>query len=330
MPFKTANIDLYIYNGIVGVYGADDLKYRLKKDVIGDDNKAVVEVAELIRDYITHTFNGTTYSAEPKWVSVKTGYYDENDNRLGDFEVENFLAFDGYGKYEEGINPELSRHVLISNRTVYVAEGETPRIPVFTEGLPSVTYYNASGSNIGTQTISDGNDSADKVVYLTVPTGTTKIVSDSEENETTIKIEYVCEPKYTPHRVTFINRLGVLQDLWCFKKHTTTLSLTDKTFKANTIDIANETYNVQGGQVQRYNVGSTKSISMNTGFMEEGHNEVIEELLHSENVWIKYEGTTLPVLVKSKSLQYKTEQNDRLINYSLDFEFAFERTNKVR
>jgi len=69
---------------------------------------------------------------------------------------------------------------------------------------------------------------------------------------------------------------------------------------------------------------------MNTGFIKENMNQTIEELFYSENVYIRYENKTLAVIPKSKSLQYKTSLNDKLINYTVDFDFAFDRINNVR
>ena len=69
---------------------------------------------------------------------------------------------------------------------------------------------------------------------------------------------------------------------------------------------------------------------MNTWFVKENMNQTIEELFFSENVWIRYEGKTLPINPSSKSLQYKTVLNDKLINYTVDFEFAFDKINNIR
>ena len=59
-------------------------------------------------------------------------------------------------------------------------------------------------------------------------------------------------------------------------------------------------------------------------------NKTIEELFLSENVWIRYENKTLPILPESKTLDFKTVLNDRLINYTIDFSFAFDKINNVR
>ena len=59
-------------------------------------------------------------------------------------------------------------------------------------------------------------------------------------------------------------------------------------------------------------------------------NETIEELFFTENVWIRYNGQTLPVIPTSKSIKYKTVLNNKLINYSINLDFAFNKINNVR
>ena len=75
--------------------------------------------------------------------------------------------------------------------------------------------------------------------------------------------------------------------------------------------------------------GST-SISLNTGFVNEEFNSVIEELFLAENAWIRFENKTLPVITKSKSLTFKNSVNDKLINHTVELDFAFDKINNVR
>jgi len=81
---------------------------------------------------------------------------------------------------------------------------------------------------------------------------------------------------------------------------------------------------------KRYNSNATKNIKLNTGFINEDSNSTIEELFLSENVWIRYGSDTLPIIPKSKSLTLKTSLNDNLVNYTVDFDFAFNKINNVR
>ena len=54
---KTANLEIYIYTGTSGSYSDSDLKYTLQKEIIAGETKIVFEFAELVRDYLTMTFN---------------------------------------------------------------------------------------------------------------------------------------------------------------------------------------------------------------------------------------------------------------------------------
>ena len=73
---------------------------------------------------------------------------------------------------------------------------------------------------------------------------------------------------------------------------------------------------------------------MNTGYVNDDHNAVLEELLLSEQVW--YTKTTdteervIPVIPQTKSITYKTSVNDKLANYTVDFEHAFDKINNIR
>lgn len=53
-------------------------------------------------------------------------------------------------------------------------------------------------------------------------------------------------------------------------------------------------------------------------------------MLLSEEVWINAGNKVLPVRPITNSLTYKTSVNDKLINYTLQFEYAFDKINNIR
>tara|TARA_B110000971_G_C19621299_1_gene324899 strand:+ start:86 stop:436 length:351 start_codon:yes stop_codon:yes gene_type:complete len=115
-----------------------------------------------------------------------------------------------------------------------------------------------------------------------------------------------------------------------FKKSAEKLEIKSDLFKRNTIANSTAAYTTSEGQRERYNVNGSSSITVNTGFVKEDMNQTIEQLFLSENVWIRYNNKTLPILPKTQSLEYKTVLNDKLINYTIDFDFAFDKINNVR
>ena len=328
MALKTVQLQLYIYEGTSGSYTGTDLKYTLQNSLIGDDTNVIFEISELVRDYLTISFNND-YVSRCLWATTVATFLDENDNvfTYGSPVTNNYLAVEGYGFFEDGASPELSRNALITSNTIYLPENTAGKLPIFAEGVGKVTI-----DSTDTEVTDDGNTNQ-KIQYLTIPANSSSVkVYDTDDTTLlkTIKVNNVCEPKFTPYKVTFTNKYGAFQDLYFFKKTTESFSVTDETFKRNTISNSTATYDKYAGQQERYNSNATKSISLNTGFINEDSNSTIEELFLSENVWIRYDNDTLPIIPKSKSLTLKTSLNDKLSNYSVDFEFAFNKINNVR
>mgnify|MGYP003632602619 CR=1 FL=1 len=328
MAITTVNLQIYIYSGTSGSYADTDLKYTLSKSIIGSDTKIMFEIAELVRDYMTVSFDDD-YLCNTLWVSTVGTIINENGLPY-DYNspvINHYLAFDGYGFFEDEANPQLSTDALITANTIYLPEGTAGKLPLFAEGVGKYIIDST------TTQVTDSGNSNQKIQYITVPANSSTIqiyATDDSTLKKTINVINVCEPKFTPYKVTFINRMGCFQDLWFFKKTTESFSVTDETFKKNTIANNTATYLVSSSQKERYNTNATKNIKLNTGFINEDSNSTIEELFLSENVWIRYGSDTLPVIPKSKSLTLKTSLNDNLSNYTVDFDFAFNKINNVR
>ena len=328
MAITTVNLQIYIYSGTSGSYADTDLKYTLSKSIIGSDTKIMFEIAELVRDYITVSFNDD-YLCNTLWVSTVGTIINENGVPY-DYNspvINHYLLFEGYGYFEDEINPQLSTNALISANTIYLPESTAGKLPIFAEGVGKVII------DAATTQITDSGNSNQKVQYLTIPANSSIIKVYATDDATllkTINVNNVCEPKFTPYKVTFLNRMGVYQDVYFFKKSVETFNVTDENYKRNTVNNSTLTYALNESQQQRYNANATKNIKLNTGFINEDSNSTIEELFLSENVWIRYGSDTLPVIPKSKSLTLKTSLNDNLSNYTVDFDFAFNKINNVR
>jgi hypothetical protein len=328
MPLTTAELNIYIYTGTSTDYTDNDIKYTIQKARIGDDTNIVFEVAELVRDYLTHNFNDD-YPSDAVWVRTSITLFDESDiaYSFNSPVVNTYIAVDGYGFFEDQVNPELQRHALLTANTIYLPEGTAGKLPIFAEGVGKVTI-----DSVDTQ-ITDNGNSNQKIQYVTIPADSDEIkVYDTDDSTLlkTITINNICEPKFTQYKVTFVNKYGAYQDLWFFKKSVESFNVTDETFKKNTVSSSSASYNLYEGQKERYNTNATKSISLNTGFINEDSNSTIEELFLSENVYIRQDSQTIPIIPKSKSLTLKTSVNDKLSNYTIEFDYAFNKINNVR
>jgi hypothetical protein len=140
----------------------------------------------------------------------------------------------------------------------------------------------------------------------------------------TIPEKILCEPKYKPVKVSFINKFGVIQDLVFFKKREDSFSTNQQDFKANIL--RNGTYLPHTGQKQIINKQASAKVKLNTGFYPEDFNEVFKQLQYSINYWIDDE----PAILTGSNFAFKTSVNDKLINYSFDFEYANPDINDIR
>lgn len=353
---KNATLKLWIYTGIYGGKDPENPTYTLYKERKETESTIIFDIAELVKDYIEIVFTGDyDRIRQSAWVEyeVTRVFDDETSSTLeGDY-----VAYNGYGDFEEGINPRLNSVLLQSNTTVYIPEGEPTRVPLLrsADGVAKVDFY-LGNSLLFTQVYGDAmqyvtadttNYTADttqlnaditlirtpSAVSYTYYKGADKmIITASNGSTTTVNIKYVCEPKHTPYKITFLNKFGILQDLWFFKKRVDTLGVTRSMYKRNILDLGSNgiSYSRYKSTKELYNITSDSSFIMNTGFLNESHNEVIRQLLLTENAWISEGDEVYAVTVKTESIEEKTIVNEKLLNFTIEFEYAYNDINNVR
>ncbi len=279
-----------------------------------------------------------------------------------------YLAIDGYGYFEDGANPRSTEYttpmLLQNNTTVYYSDGQDIKIPVYAEAAtitatlsPTVTdqdvlwneenlfwandynTWNGGNSNLS---VTDNGNTDQKIQYILI-TGTQDLVDNSTltlsssnssySTNTVITLTKVCEPKYTPLSIIFYNKYGALQNMWFFKKSTTNINITSDKFKNNMIDFDNSggtpSYALTKHQEKKFVANGKESITINSGFYDESFNEVVRQMLLSEQVWIYDGSSTLPINLRSNTLRFQKSVNDKLISYNISFEYAFDKINNI-
>lgn len=155
------------------------------------------------------------------------------------------------------------------------------------------------------------------------------LLSNESGNVHEIRVKTVEECKHKPYRVSFLNRFGVMEDLWFFKRSDSMISINKEMFRGNSIG----SYNAGDGvkTMQQFNVNGYEKITLNSGFVEEEMNEAFRQLLLSEEITLYdyKENKEYNVNIATSELQYKQHVNDKLINYTIEFEFAHEVINNV-
>jgi len=356
-------IQIYIWTGDKTSVPSTAI-YTLRKsaDTSSGLPRVTFETAELIRDYLDVTFDGD-YSGQGVWVKHTLTVYNSSNAVLGTNSTTD-IAFDGYNYFEESTT---SYPIMITNRKLFVLDDNAFRIPIYTESNPTVTFLK-DNEIVATQTFTASNQSSEQIKYVSIYGNSTNwdsfkervlesggtsfetnkclqayfnqysvgavdkiVVSDSNGIET-INVEALNECKYEPKKVTFVNKFGSLQDMYFFKKLVKKMNVKKESYKSN---ILNQfTYSSNNHVYRDFNVVGKESITLSSGFLSEEYNEVFKQMMLSEKVWVTNiidDGEqVLPINVKTSNITYKTSLNDKLVEYTFDFDNSFNVINDIR
>lgn len=300
------------------------LRYTLVKNlptILTGTQTVNFDIAELARDYIEITYQ-TNYV--PQTVSISTVIKSYTLINGGGTPVDSSsytdVGFEAYGFFTEGVNP------------------------VVPFGRTAPTYLIPINEDTDTFTILAPNNAAGKIPSITSLNGLIATSYSSSDTSITTVDGVVCNIKRIDctkygdgKRIIYINKYGVQQDLWFFLKETKNLARTNDGYKSNTITYPNgssATYSVQDAPNKIFNTQARQTHTLSSGYYPEFANQQFEELLLSEYVWIstlkKGTGVIIPVKVKTSSVAFKTSVNDRLIEYTMEFEEAFDYINNIR
>jgi len=359
-----ATLDIFIWSGNSSS-PPSPAQYSLKKFKISTNTLVSFEISELIRDYIDITFSGG-YEGQAVWMKYDVKAYDSS-NVLLDDDGETILAVDGYSYFEEPNFDIDDSPVMISNRTIFALSDNAFRVPIYTGNNPTITFFK-DGAVVSTQTFPSSNDSIEQMKYVSIngthpnwDTYAERVIEDSgtfensyclqnffdefhigevdkvqvtDSNKTiTIDVKTLDECRYDPKKITFVNKFGVLQDMYFFKKAVEKMTVKKESYKSNIRNSTN-TYSTSQHVNSNFNVVGKESITLSSGFLDESYNEVFKQMMLSEKVWITNvtEGVeqVLPINVKTSNIIYKTSLNDRLIEYTFDFDNSFDTINNIR
>lgn len=273
------------------------LRYTLTKDV--DSAYSVLfEISELARDYLDITFSGS-YTSQVIAITGNIKFYDISSVQVGSTVSFSHKGFDGYGEFMDGASPTIpSNELLQSNTIVYMPENTSGRIPE--ENLGAINY-DTFGST----------------------------ATSASTGGETITIVRVCEPRYTPIKMTFVNKFGALQDMYFFKKSIKNINSTKESYKRSLVT-STGTYDINSHSKRVLNVQGNTTMVLNTGYVSENLNSAFEQMLLSEQIWATINNEVVPVDITTTQLTYKTSLNDRLVDYTINIEFAFNVINDLR
>ena len=305
------------------------MRYTIVKDSTAGF-KNLFEYAELSRDYINIEWTGSYANFAPQsgLVIVTDIKYFAGVNGTG-LEVTSGISgggivtqsgFDSYSNFVEGYNKDIANGLaLISNYsetsgdvktyTVYYPSGLVGRIP----------YLKSDGTQI---------------IYQAFLANSTSITL-ANTTSTVINLKrYHCN-KYEQIAISFINKYGALQREYFTLKNTQRITAKRENYNRNIVGTQGQ-YSINKHTIQNFNIEANEEMTVNSDYLPEYYNEVFTELLLSDYVWATLTSPStndlnqIPINITDSNLTYKTQVNDRLINFTFNFKMSYDYIQNVR
>ena len=329
--------------------------------------RVTFETSELIRDYLDIEFDGN-YSGQGVWVRTDLDIYNSSNVSIIDYDYIS-IAFDGYQYFEENSvisNLMITNRKLfvLEDNTFRVPIDTSSNNPTVTflkdnEIVATQTFTSSNQSSEQIRYVSIYGDTTnwDSFKERVLESGGTDyesnkcleayfndysigavdkiIISNTNANvkDITVDVTILDECKYEPKKVTFVNKYGALQDMYFFKKSVKKMNIKKESYKSNILNSLNG-YSTSNHVYRDFNVVGKELVTLSSGFLSEEYNEVFKQMMLSEKVWVtnitdKGE-QVLPINVKTSNITYKTSLNDKLVEYTFDFDNSFNVINDIR
>ena len=308
-------------------------QYTLSKLTPASNVTAVFfDVAPYINEFITNkvcSINSNTLNVDTA-IELYTNVRIKRYKSVGAVETlinsVNYYGFKGYGL--NGINIDPAPYLLDQKNYYYYYNPSNPTAIPFGD----ITLYNVY--NISEQFFIKYTDLVNgdfyehgiaslgwKNIYRVYPTyaahgNKLEVISDLTGVVATYYFKPVEECKYTPVTIDFINKYGAWQREFLFKNSTDSLNVESQSYK--NYRTTPNVYSEQESLVTSFNTNGNESIKCNTGWVNEDFKDNIKQILLSDRILINNK----PATITTKQVDLQKNINNKLINYSLDFNFS--------
>lgn len=262
-----------------------------------------------------------------------------------------YKALDGYGIFQEPINQQ------IYNKSIHwpiMSDGPVSQsFLTGTSGWIS-SYVGTTGGNVPTKiryvgdlgsadfTLSGSISSSQQVQYFPIgtncsdfplSTNTTNFSVQAYDGTTPlgtpINFTQVCQQKYPNIRIKWKNRYGQFDYYNFYLVNRQGFQSTKRTYEPQLGSWQNTSlsYNSWDSSTLNYLSDSKQTLSVNTDYLSDEYNDILKQLLVSDEIYWIYEETSTnevvrPITIRTDSVVFKTGVNDKLVQYQFDFDWG--------
>ena len=261
-----------------------------------------------------------------------------------------FQAADGYEVFPETIGAEVNTLTPIwplmssgpTTQSVIIDNIGTSAAFVGNVGQPiptRIVYSGSTGNGVYALPSSTGNSNTLVATFpnapaqsgFPLPTGslsqyTLQPYSGSVALGQPVLYNIVCQQKYPNIRIKWKNRFGQFDYLNFDMVNRQSMSTSKRSYQPQIGSFTQRTlsYNEYDTQTLNYVVDANQTISCNTNWLSEDYNDILKQLLVSDEIyWMQYNTTAVkPLTIVTSNIQFKTGVVDKLIQYQFDFQFG--------
>ena len=342
------SIELFLWNG-TGSAPANP-QYTLSKPI---PSSVTTDVNYNISPYICEYFDFKTFQTTVNYNTAAATNVNQWCNVVAKTYINGVLqntytyrAFYGYSHFTDGYNEDLGTVHMDEGTYYYYYDpngtiSTTDRINVGSIQVISgtVNYTKYKWTNLDTAAVTTTNlpnDSVRKIPRISpIYYGSRVKTEILDDTNTVLKTFYFYpleECKYDVITIDFINKYGSWERTFMFKASRSNMEMTQTDYN---LMVENVDYDAKVGTKKVFNTTYTENIACNTGWVDEAYSKTIKQLIASERIlaYIPDEDgtyTQVPVKMRTKSTELYKHINDKLINYKVEFDYAFESVNNVQ
>ncbi len=311
----------------------------------------IFDINRIINSTLTDYAQANTSSVEYFAVDFYTQYYNGTQYITGSHvKSSTYKALDGYGIFPEPISQQVysktphwplmtdgpaTQSAFITNTgngAIYVGTtgGTQPTRVIYNSNLGAGSYAvsgtTASNGQIRQYPLFPGQ-SGFPISSVGLQWYTVQPWDASVAIGTSLRYNIVCNEKYPNVRIKWKNRYGQfdwynfnLVSRESFQTERKTYQPTIGSWEASTL-----TYQSYDTANTAYIVDSKQGLSVNTNWLDDAYNDILKQLLVSDEIyWVYDEANSLvrPISITTQNIVFKTGVVDKLIQYQFDFQYG--------
>jgi len=301
--------------------------------------RAWIDTHKLISQYIDTDYlvNGTykpNIGEGAYYSAVKVqGIYDAGSTSKITSNTHLFTA--GWNYTIDGLNADYSAKYVYTDKTSVTITPQTPSYYLWYDAT-QITSIAIGAYSITPNTVSTSAEKiqgVDIVQLATAASATTdfNLVFNYSGGSVTIPVYYDCQNKYGEVDVHFLNKYGVYDSMVFNALSREVVNITKEQYQKPIYRQADlNTAWSYGVQITTpYHTNGVTQLTINTDYLPEAYNEVIEQFTLSNNILV-VDGTDVwSARITDSAFNKKTIANDKLIQYTFTLEYNQPVINKI-